>query len=94
MSKWTNFRDELLATLKFDEVDDKMKENFTIWLLDIAMPLAETSADSFISQVKEQAIKETGWTKLRDLVVLPFIITIGLWVIKQTLIKTTKSCMR
>ena len=32
-----------------------MKEDFTVWLLDIAMPLAETSADSFISQIKEQA---------------------------------------
>ena len=94
MSKWVDFRDELLTVLRFDEVDDKMKENFTVWLLDVAMPLAETSADSFISQIKEQAIKETGWTKLRDLVVLPFIITIGLWVTKQTLIKTTKSCMR
>ena len=94
MSKWTNFRDELLSTLKFDEVTDQMKEDFTTWLLEVAMPLAETSADSFISQINEQAIKETGWTKLRDLVVLPFIVTIGLWVIKQTLIKTTKSCMR
>ena len=55
MSKWVDFRDELLITLKFDEVDDKMKEDFTVWLLDIAMPLAETSADSFISQIKEQA---------------------------------------
>lgn len=24
MSKWVNFRDELLSTLKFDEVDDKV----------------------------------------------------------------------
>ena len=90
MSKWVNFRDELLSTLKFDEVDDKMKEDFTKWLLEVAMPLAETSADSFISQVKDQAVKESGWTKLRDLVVLPFIITGGLWVVKQSLVKTTK----
>ena len=90
MSKWVNFRDELLSTLKFDEVDDKMKEDFTKWLLEVAMPLAETSADSFISQIKDQAVKESGWTKLRDLVVLPFIITGGLWVVKQSLVKTTK----
>lgn len=90
MSKWVNFRDELLSTLKFDEVDDKMKEDFTKWLLEVAMPLAETSADSFISQIKDQAVKESGWTKLRDLVVLPFIITGGLWIVKQSLVKTTK----
>ena len=90
MSKWVNFRDELLSTLKFDEVTDQMKEDFTKWLLEVAMPLAETSADSFISQVKEQAVKENGWTKLRDLVVLPFIITGCLWIVKQSLIKTTK----
>ena len=91
MSKWVNFRDELLSTLKFDEVTDQMKEDFTKWLLEVAMPLAETSADSFISQVKDQAVKESGWTKLRDLVVLPFIITGGLWIVKQSLIKTTKT---
>ena len=90
MSKWVNFRDELLTTLKFNEVDDKMKEDFTKWLLEVAMPLAETSADSFISQVKEQAVKENGWTKLRDLVVLPFIITGCLWIVKQSLVKTVK----
>lgn len=91
MSKWVNFRDELLSTLKFDNVDDKMKEDFTSWLLEVAMPLAETSADSFISQIKEQAIEENGWTKLRDLVILPFIITGGLWLVKQTLTKTIKN---
>ena len=91
MSKWVNFRDELLSTLKFDEVDDKMKEDFTSWLLEIAMPIAETSADSFISQIKVQAVEENGWTKLRDLVILPFIITGSLWLVKQTLTKTIKN---
>ena len=88
MSKWVTFRDELLSTLKFDKVTEEMKEDFTKWLLDIALPLAETSAISFISQIKEQSVKETGWVKLRDLVVLPFIINGGLYIIKKTLIKT------
>lgn len=91
MSKWVNFRDELLSTLKFDEVNDRMKEDFTSWLLEVAMPLAKTSADSFISQIKVQAVDENGWTKLRDLVILPFIITGGLWLVKKTLTKTIKN---
>lgn len=90
MSKWVDFRDELLSSLKFDKVTEEMKEDFTRWLLDIALPLAETSATSFISQIKEQAVNETGWVKVRDLIVLPFIISGGLYIIKNALVKTVE----
>lgn len=48
------------------------------------------SADSFIFQIKEQAKTETGWVKIRDLIVLPYIIYGGLWLIEQTIIKTVE----
>lgn len=65
-----------------------MKIDFTKWLLEIAIPMAETSSSSFIAQIKEQAVKESGWNKLRDLVILPFVINIGLYITKKTLEKT------
>lgn len=61
MSDWTKFRDSVIKTLKFDTVTEEMKKDLTIYIKDVILPLAKESAESFISQTKEQAIKETGW---------------------------------
>ena len=90
MSNWTNFRDDLLNNLKFDNVDEALKQSLTIHIKNDILPLAKESADSFISQIKEQAKTETGWIKIRDLIVLPYIIYGGLWLIEQTINKTIK----
>lgn len=88
MSKWTDFRDGLVDSLKFDTVTEDMKQGLTDWLLETAYPLAETAAGKFISQVKSQADSETGWCKVRDMVVLPFVIQGALWLVQSALSKT------
>lgn len=89
-SDWVKFRDNLLNNLKFDNVDEALKQSLTIHIKNDILPLAKESADSFISQIKEQARTETGWVKIRDLIVLPYIIYGGLWLIEQTVIKTVE----
>lgn len=91
MSTWTEFRDDVVESLKFDKVTERMKQDFTKWLVETCLPLAETAAANFISQIKEQARTETGWCKVRDLIVLPLIINGGLWIIKQGLGATAKA---
>lgn len=91
MSAWTAFRDDVVESLKFDKVTEQMKQDFTKWLVETCLPLAETAAANFISQIKEQARTETGWCKVRDLIVLPLIINGGLWIIKQGLAATAKA---
>lgn len=88
MSKWTDFRDSVVDSLHFDEITETTKQEFTAWLIETVKPLADTAADSFVSQVKAQAANETGWCKLRDLIVLPAIVNGGLWLIEKTLEKT------
>lgn len=85
MSAWTEFRDDIVESLKFDKVTEQMKQNFTKWLVETCLPLAETAAANFISQIKEQAKAEAGWCKVRDLIVLPLIVNGGLWGIKKAL---------
>lgn len=85
MSTWTEFRDDVVESLKFDKVTEQMKQDFTKWLVETCLPLAETAAANFISQIKEQAKAETGWCKVRDLIVLPLIVNGGLWGIKKAL---------
>lgn len=82
---WVDFRDSIVDSLKFDTVTDSMKEQFTKWLLETCLPMAETAAESFIDQTKEQAKGESGWCKIRDMIVLPAIINGGLWLAEKAL---------
>lgn len=87
-SAWVTIRDSVLDSLQIDKVTEDMKTNLTKWLLAEILPMAKTVAESFVLQVKEQAANESGWCKVRDLIVLPFIIQGGLWLIEQALDKT------
>lgn len=88
MSKWTEFRDNIVDNLNIDNVTEEMKQNLTVWLIETALPLATTAAANFTTQLKTQASGETGWNKIRDLIVLPFIIQGGLWLVETALQKT------
>ena len=88
-SKWVIIRDAAADALHFDKVTEEMKSNLTQWLLAELLPVAEKAADEFCKQTKEQAADETGWCKIRDLIVLPFIVQGGVWLIRKTLEKTT-----
>ena len=88
MSDWTKFRDSVVSALKVENVTETVKQDFTKWLLEVLLPLAESAAENFITQIKAQAETETGWCKIRDLIVLPFVIQGGLWLIEQALQKT------
>ena len=67
-----------------------MKSSLTRWLLSEILPMAEAAAESFVIQVKAQAADETGWCKIRDLIVLPFIVSGGIWLIETVLSKTVE----
>ena len=88
MSKWTDFRDNVESSLQFDDVTEEMKQSVCKWLVAEMLPLAQTAADKFTDQVKAQAANETGWNKVRDLIVLPAVINGGLWLIEKALSKT------
>lgn len=88
MSAWTEFRDDVVESLKFDKVTEQMKQDFIKWLVETCLPLAETAAANFISQIKEQARTETGWCKVRDLIVLPLAINGLIYVVEMVLTKT------
>jgi hypothetical protein len=88
MSKWTEIRDSVLDKMNLDEVTEKGKQDFVKWLVETLLPIAEAYADKFIDQIKAQAESETGWCKARDMIVLPFVINGGLWLIKKVLTET------
>ena len=88
MSNWVTFRDELLKNLNFEVVTEEMKDAFSNWILTNLLPSLKSPAEKFVSQVTEQAKNEHGWVKIRDLIILPFIVRFGLWAIEKSLAKS------
>lgn len=87
-SKWVPVRDTILEALHIDVVTEEMKAGLTRWFLAEILPAGKKTADDFCTQTKEQAKSETGWCKVRDMIVLPFLVQGGVWLIEQALEKT------
>lgn len=88
MSKWTDARDSIVDTLQTEEVTEELKQNVTKTILDEIVPVVENVVDTFCAVVKEQSKGESGWCKIRDMLVLPLLMQGMVGVIKFVLGKT------
>ena len=88
MSKWTDFRDDIVESLQVEEVTEQVKQNLTKQILESILPSVKTVADGFTAKIKEQAKAETGWCKIRDMFVLPLVINGVIYVVETVLTKT------
>lgn len=91
MSKWVEIRDAVVEAVKFDKVDENMKSAFTRWLLAEIFPVLKVAGEKFAAETKDQAKSESGWCKVRDMLVLPAAIEGGLWLIEQALNKSVET---
>ena len=87
MSKWTDIRDGALDAMKQGtlNVAEETKQQFLTNFLEAGVPVIEEYAAQFTAKVKEQSAGEAGWTKIRDAIVIPFAVQIGLYISKQIL---------
>lgn len=88
MSKWTDFRDDIVESLQVEEVTEQVKQNLTKQIVESILPSVKTVADGFTAKIKEQAKAETGWCKIRDMYVLPLVINGVIYVVETVLTKT------
>ena len=88
MSKWTDLRDDVVEILDVEEVTEQMKQELTKQLVESILPSVTAVADNFVSKVKEQGKNESGWCKIRDMLVLPLVINGALYVVDKVLTKT------
>ena len=95
MSKWTEFRDALLDSMRGGtlNITEQTKQDFMEQFVEAGMPVIEQYAEKFSEAVKEQAENETGWIRVRDSVVIPFGVNVILFVVRQMLEKTRKATM-
>lgn len=70
-----------------DFVTDTVKDAFTKWLKEKALPTVKEISQAFITELKNSASNESGWNKFRDAIFLPVIITGGLWLAEKILDK-------
>ena len=87
MSKWTDIRDGALDAMKHGALNvvEETKQQFLTNFIEAGMPVIEEYAAQFTAKVKEQSAGEDGWSKIRDAVVIPFAVQIGLYIGKQIL---------
>ena len=88
MSKWTDFRDDIVESLQVEEVTEQVKQNLTKQIVESILPAVKTAADGFTAKNKEQAKAEQGWCKIRDMLVLPLVINGVIYVVETVLTKT------
>lgn len=88
MSKWTDFRDDIVESLQVEEVTEQVKQNLTKQIVESILPAIKTAADGFTAKIKEQAKTEQGWCKIRDMFVLPLVINGVIYVVETVLTKT------
>ena len=88
MSKWTDFRDDIVESLQVEEVTEQVKQNLTKQIVESILPAIKTAADGFTAKIKEQAKTEQGWCKIRDMLVLPLLIDGAIYVVELVLSKT------
>lgn len=88
MSKWTDFRDDIVESLQVEEVTEQVKQDLTKQLVESILPAVKTAADGFTAKIKEQAKAEQGWCKIRDMLVLPLVINGAIYVVEMVLTKT------
>lgn len=87
MSKWTDIRDGAIDAMKQGtmNVAEETKQEFLKNFNEAGVPVIEEYAAQFTGKVKEQSANETGWAKIRDAIVIPFAVQIGLYIGKQIL---------
>ena len=88
MSKWTDFRDDIVESLQVEEVTEQVKQDLTKQLVESILPAVKTAADGFTAKIKEQAKAEQGWCKIRDMLVLPLVIDGAIYIVETVLTKT------
>ena len=88
MSKWTDFRDDIVESLQVEEVTEQAKQALTKQIVESILPAVKTAANGFTAKIKEQAKTETGWCKIRDMLVLPLLIDGAIYVVEKVLTKT------
>lgn len=82
-------KNEVIADVN-DYVTDTAKAAFLGWVKDKVLPSAREMAEAYIDAIKASGKEETGWCKARDTLVIPTLVSAGLWIAEQAVGKVVE----
>ena len=94
MSTWTDFRDAIEGEIESVKLDEVAKQELTKNLVDNVMPAVDAWVDKLAGGLTEEAKGESGWCKIRDGIVLPYVLKAIMYVGKQALERTLANTVK
>ena len=94
MSQWTNFRDAIEGEIENVKLDELAKQELTKNLVDNVMPAVDAWVDKLADGLADEAKAESGWCKIRDAVVLPYVLKAITYIGKQALERTLANTVK
>ena len=94
MSQWTNFRDAIEGEIENVKLDELAKQELTKNLVDNVMPAVDAWVDKLAGGLTEEAKGESGWGKIRDGIVLPYVLKAIMYIGKQALERTLANTVK
>ena len=84
-----DLKNEVVSDVK-NYVTDTAKTAFLTWVATRILPAVREMAEAYIEAVKASGKEETGWCKARDTLVIPALISCGLWLTEQAVSKVVE----
>lgn len=81
-----DLKNEVVSDVK-NYVTDTAKTAFLTWVATRILPAVREMAEAYVAAVKASAGTESGWCKARDALVIPALVSCGLWVTEQAISK-------
>ena len=94
MSKWTDFSDAIEGEIENVKLDELAKQELTKNLVDNVMPAVDAWVDKLAGGLTEEAKGESGWCKIRDGIVLPYVLKAITYIGKQALERTLANTVK
>lgn len=94
MSKWTEFRDAIEADISGMSISETAKQELTKNLVNNVMPAVDAWVDKLAGGLIEEAKGESGWCKIRDGIVLPYVLRALVYLGRQVLEKTLENTVK
>ena len=93
-SKWVEFRDAIEADVENMKLGEEAKQELTKNLVENVMPAVDAWVDKLAGGLTEEAKGESGWCKIRDGIVLPYVLKAIMYIGKQALERTLANTVK
>jgi hypothetical protein len=89
-SKWVPIRDSIVEALQVEQIGKDLKDRFVTWVEDEGIAFIQQFADGIINECRKDAETESGWCKIRDSIVVPGLLNVGMYILKMVIAKAAE----